>query len=233
MTDPYQILGVDYRADEKQIKNAYKKMVKNNHPDRFHDPVEIEQANERMVEINAAFDQIMEDRRLGVSPMKYANRTAYERSKAEKKASQFRRYSAEDYARYEQRSTQEMNYGTDYASIRNAVDGGNLSEADDLLNAVPEPARAAEWHYIKGMVYNKRGWLNDAYHEVRAATQMSPGNAEYSAAFEQMNRSRSGYMTGGENGKDSGSCKCCDLCCDADVCSGCCECGCDICTAST
>ncbi len=77
MTDPYQILGVDYRANEKQIKNAYKKMVKENHPDRFQDPVEIEMANERMTEINAAFDQIMEDRRLGISPQKYAQQTAY------------------------------------------------------------------------------------------------------------------------------------------------------------
>ena len=124
MTDPYQLLGVDYRADEKEIKNAYKKMVKKNHPDRFQDPKEIERANEKMTEINAAFDQIMEDRRLGVSPAKYRTYNAAERQKREreKKASQFRRYSEEDYARYQERTSQETVYGADYESIQSAID---------------------------------------------------------------------------------------------------------------
>ena len=199
MTDPYQLLGVDYRADEKEIKNAYKKMVKKNHPDRFQDPKEIERANEKMTEINAAFDQIMEDRRLGVSPAKYRTYNAAERQKREreKKASQFRRYSEEDYARYQERTSQETVYGADYESIQSAIDSGDLITADEKLTAIPEGAHLAKWHYLKGMVYVKRGWLNEAYHSVRTATQMDPGNPEYAETFQQMNRARSGYMTGG------------------------------------
>lgn len=206
MTDPYKTLGVDYKADEQQLKNAYKKMVKKYHPDRYHDPEEIEKANEKMTEINAAYDRIMEDRRLGVSPMKYAQQTAAEerrKKERERRASQFRRYSAADYARYDQNVSQDADFGTDYKSIRSAVDSGDLISADEKLGAVPESIRTAEWHYLKGMIYIKRGWLNEAYHSVRKATQMSPGNPEYAETFQQMNRARSGYMTGSSKSKKS------------------------------
>ena len=233
MTDPYQILGVDYRANEKQIKNAYKKMVKENHPDRFQDPVEIEMANERMTEINAAFDQIMEDRRLGISPQKDAQQTAYyERKKRqeEQRASHFRRYSAEDYAQYDT-AQGGMDFSFDYQSVRNNIIRGDLAAADSMLNTVPEGARMAEWHYLRGLVYEKRGWLNEAYHEVRAATQIDPGNTEYAETFQNMNRSRSGYMT-----KDKSNSKadfCIDCCCNADSCECCCDAGCECCTSSS
>ena len=235
MTDPYQILGVDYRANEKQIKNAYKKMVKENHPDRFQDPVEIEAANERMTEINAAFDQIMEDRRLGISPQKYAQQTAYyERKKRQEaeRASRFRRYSADDYAKYDYAQSSGMDFSFDSQSVRNSIIRGDLAAADSVLNSVHESGRSAEWHYLRGLVYEKRGWLNEAYHEVRAATQIDPGNTEYAETFQNMNRSRSGYMTNEKSGSSKAD-FCVDCCCNGDSCECCCEAGCECCSAST
>ena len=67
MTDPYKLLGVDYAADDAQIKKAYHALARRYHPDRFaDDPVRLEMAGRKMRDINAAYEQIMADRARGI-----------------------------------------------------------------------------------------------------------------------------------------------------------------------
>ena len=56
--DPYKVLGVDPDASMEDIKKAYRAMAKKYHPDRHNDPVAKEMAEEKMAEINAAYDAI-------------------------------------------------------------------------------------------------------------------------------------------------------------------------------
>ncbi len=59
MKDPYQILGVSRDADEKEIQKAYHKLVKKYHPDNFDNDNPLKDlANEKMQEINEAYDEI-------------------------------------------------------------------------------------------------------------------------------------------------------------------------------
>ena len=66
--DPYQILGVNRNASNDQIKKSYRELSRENHPDTLMAkgmPQEfIDIANEKMANINAAYDQINKERSL-------------------------------------------------------------------------------------------------------------------------------------------------------------------------
>ena len=65
-TDPYQLLGVTREASDEAIKSAYRKLVRENHPDQLMAqgvPEEfIEVANRKMAAINAAYERVRRER---------------------------------------------------------------------------------------------------------------------------------------------------------------------------
>jgi DnaJ like chaperone protein len=65
-SDPYEILGVPRDAADAQIKTAYRKLVRENHPDRLVAqgmPQEfIDLANAKLATINAAYDRVQQSR---------------------------------------------------------------------------------------------------------------------------------------------------------------------------
>ena len=56
--DYYTLLGVKRDADQKEIKDAYRKLVIKWHPDRYKDPVAKKEAEKKMKMINKAYDVI-------------------------------------------------------------------------------------------------------------------------------------------------------------------------------
>ena len=59
MRDPYEVLGVPRNASQEQVKNAYRALAKKYHPDNFVGSPLADVANEKMQEINEAYDAIM------------------------------------------------------------------------------------------------------------------------------------------------------------------------------
>ena len=65
MNDPYQILGVSENASDEEIKKAYRELARKYHPDNYHDNPLEDLAQEKMKEINAAYEQITRERASG------------------------------------------------------------------------------------------------------------------------------------------------------------------------
>lgn len=65
MNDPYKVLGISPNATEDEIKKAYKELVKKYHPDRYQDSPLSDVAEEKMAEVNEAYDAIINARRSG------------------------------------------------------------------------------------------------------------------------------------------------------------------------
>ena len=67
-TSPYEILGVNPNADDGEVKTAYRKLSRENHPDSLMAdgmPQEfVDIANEKMAAINAAYDSVCKSRGL-------------------------------------------------------------------------------------------------------------------------------------------------------------------------
>ncbi len=63
MKDPYQILGVNRNSTDEEIKDAYRQLARKYHPDNYGDNPLSDLAEEKMQEINEAYDAIMNTRK--------------------------------------------------------------------------------------------------------------------------------------------------------------------------
>ena len=199
MKNPYEVLGVSENATDEEIKTAYRNLAKKYHPDNYTDSPLADLAEEKMKEINEAYDRICDMRRNGSrsssSTGSYGSSSSYNR--------------------------------TSYPDVRQYIMNGRLDDAMELLNGVPEGSRNAEWYFLMGMVFSRRGWNDQAYNYFQRAYQMDPGNQEYQAAFNSMNARRT-YNNPGYNTSDNMGCSACDICsgilcanCLCNCCRGC------------
>ena len=57
MNNPFEVLGLKGWANQDEIRSAYRALVKRCHPDMIQDPVLKEEAQERMVRLNLAYEE--------------------------------------------------------------------------------------------------------------------------------------------------------------------------------
>lgn len=193
MKDPYKVLGVSPNATDDEIKEAYRALVKKYHPDKFADSDLAELANEKMKEINSAYDEIQKMREGGAGSST-SNQGGFR--PGESSASEF------------------------YTKVRRFINAGNIFEAEQMLRSVPEFEKDAEWNYLYACVMVRKGFYADAQRYFDAACSMDPNNFEYKNAREQF-RARGAYHNGTYRTYQSTGCCDCD-CCTSLICADCC-----------
>ncbi|MBQ5810099.1 MAG: DnaJ domain-containing protein [Clostridia bacterium] len=62
MRDPYEVLGVSKNASDEEVKNAYRELARKYHPDNYENNPLADLAEDKMKEINEAYDAIMATR---------------------------------------------------------------------------------------------------------------------------------------------------------------------------
>ncbi|MCQ2445890.1 MAG: DnaJ domain-containing protein [Clostridia bacterium] len=196
--DPYSVLGVSPSASDEEIKKAYRELARKYHPDAYRDHPLAELAEEKMKEINEAYDTITKLRAGGSSGS----------------------YQSGSYQSGSYQSSSSSSAGL-YQTVRTYIQTGNISGAEQILNSVSD--RSAEWYYLMGSILYRRGWYDDARSDFETAVSMEPGNLEYREAAERMRNVSASYATRtnanpmGQNnmnecGNVAGNGDCCDGC---------------------
>ncbi|MGI6721712.1 MAG: J domain-containing protein [Anaerovoracaceae bacterium] len=163
MNNPYEVLGVKEGASEAEIKAAYKELVKKYHPDRYQNNPLADLAEEKLREVNEAYDYLMKNHSGSGGSYGYSGSSAAS--------------SSEDRAAFQQ--------------IRRDLDANDLRSAEARLHDVK--IKNAEWVFLNGMLSYKKGWYDDALANVQQACSMDPNNSEYRSVLNQLAAAGGGY----------------------------------------
>ncbi len=163
MRDPYEVLEVGKNASMDEIRASYKRLIKKYHPDQYQNNPLADLAQEKLKEVNEAYEQICQMRGEGGS-----GNSGYS-------------YNSSSSSSYSSSG------GTDYNAVRSYIDMGNLDAAATILNNAQN--RNAEWYFLSGMVAYRRGWYDEAKNMVQQASNMEPNNFEYRRNLQAMSAS--------------------------------------------
>ena len=201
MRDPYTVLGVSQNASDQEIKKAYRELARKYHPDNYVNNPLADLAEEKMKEVNEAYEAIQKQRSGGGG---------------------YQQQSSGYYqGGYQQQQQRQYGGGNPtFARVRNLINMGDLNAAERLLQEVPQ--KSGEWYFLMGSVAYRRGWLDEALRYYRTACQMDPTNAEYRQALEYMEGTDdTAYRPGGGSfGTFCGGNPCMSLCCLWALCNG-------------
>ena len=167
MEDPYKILGVSRDATDDEIKQAYRRLAKQYHPDR--NPGD-EAAAKKMQQINAAYEQI---------------------KNPEKAQPNSGSYQSQGYDPFGRGFGQEDAGDPYLRSAYNYIRYGRYQEA---LNALQNSTvRQGKWYYLSALANDGLGNQVTALEHIRRAVSMEPNNLTYLQALDRIEHGSTVY----------------------------------------
>lgn len=167
MNDPYEVLGVSPNASDEEIKRAYRELARKYHPDNYQDNPLADLAQEKMKQINEAYDLLTKKQSGSENYGSSTHGSGYSASSSASSGS--------------------------YSKIRILINNNDLDEAEQLLFQMPD--KDAEWYYLSGEIAYRRGWLDEARRNFRIACSKAPNNYEYRRALSIVNTGSTPYRT--------------------------------------
>lgn len=223
-SDPYKVLGVSPNASDDEIQKAYRRLVKKYHPDV--NPGD-ENAEKKMREINAAYDQIRNIRE-GKASYGGQNGNPYGNpyGNAGNGSGYYGGFSWEDifgsgFGGY----SQQQEATTELTAARNYINAGHYREALNVLNSVDSSQRNARWYYFHALANYGIGNRIEAMSDAEQAVRMEPDNFEYKQLLSRMKNGGATYQQyGGGSPIVCGTSNIClDLCIANMLCGMCCR----------
>ena len=223
--NPYDVLGVSRDASLDEVKKAYRKKARENHPDQNPNDAA---AAERMNKINEAYDRI-------VNPEKYAARDR--RAAASNPSAGYgaggaagsggaggsgqNPYGSEgpygwtggfgfDFddlfgfggsgggARGPIHPEASAADGPDIRSVIDAINAGRFQQAIDQLNVVTSDGRNARWYYLSALANDGAGNSLMALEQIRRAVRLDPNNPDYQRAQRRFQQAGQTYQQEGQ-----------------------------------
>ena len=193
--DYYEVLGVDKSASADEIKKAYRALARKYHPDNYNGSDLADLAEEKMKEVNEAYDAVKKMRETGQS-----------------------------YSGQSSSFSSSGGYSGGLAEARRLIAAGSYANAELILDSISVNERGAEWNYLKGCIMLRRGAYFDARRHIETACYMDPGNEEYRNALSDMDAYARRYGQGQMRTDSTGVCDVCStlICADClcEMCGG-------------
>lgn len=197
MRNPYEVLGIREDTDAEGIRRAYKELVRKYHPDQYQNNPLSDLAEEKLKEINEAYDYLIK------------------KADAQSGNSSYRRQEEPGYG-----NNNEDSGGSCFEQVRTYINMGNVAAAEEILNGIS--FRGGEWYYLRGLIFMRRGWYNEAVSSMKTAVDMEPGNYEFRDALNKVMNTNRQYQSTvyDRRGYSTGP----DLCsiCQCMICTDCC-----------
>jgi len=183
VNNPYEVLGIKEGATEEEIKKAYRDQVKKYHPDQYQDNPLSKLAEEKLREVNEAYEYLTGKGQSAKASNGWSGRSA---------------------------TTGTPGGSDSFKQVRNLINNGNIVGAESLLESVGN--KNAEWFYLRGLIFMKKGWYNEAVMNIKQAVNMEPSNFEYRDTLNRMNSSNNMYRGNATNRGYGGGTNFCDVC---------------------
>jgi molecular chaperone DnaJ len=193
--DPYKVLGVSPDASDDEIKQAYRRLAKQYHPDR--NPGD-ETAAKKMQQINAAYEQIKNP------------------EKTQPNAGGYQRYGSTGYdpfsGSYQRTYSQESQTDPYQRSAYNYIRYGRYREALNVLQSCAQ--RDARWYYLSALANDGLGNQVTALEHIKRAVSMDPDNLNYQQVLNQIEYGSTAYrqQAGSYRGFTTRGNPCANLC---------------------